>query len=109
MKGMKSFGRYGSLGFELLGSIAVGYYVGVWLDKKAGTHWIAFAGFLLGCYAGFRALFKAAKTMQRDIENDERLARGEDPWAPKSSHDADDDDDLPTKPKETRDGDDTPR
>lgn len=105
MKGMKSFGRYGSLGFELLGSIAVGYYLGVWLDKKAGTHWIAFAGFLLGCYAGFRALFKAAKNMQRDIENDERLARGEDPWAPKSKDD-DDDDDLPTKPKETRDGDD---
>jgi len=92
MKGMKSFGRYGSLGFELLGSIAVGYYLGVWLDKKFGTHWIAFAGFVLGCYAGFRALFKAAKTMQRDIENDERLARGEDPWAPKSPDDDDEDD-----------------
>ena len=96
MKGMKAVGRYGSLGFELLGSIAVGYYLGVWLDKKAGTHWIAFAGFLLGCYAGFRALFKAAKKMQRDIENDERLARGEDPWAPKTkdeheeNHDGDD-------------------
>ncbi|CAN5847021.1 hypothetical protein BH11MYX4_BH11MYX4_61580 [soil metagenome] len=50
-KGMKAFGRYGSLGFELLGSIAVGYYLGTWLDKKAGTHWIAFVGFLLGCYA----------------------------------------------------------
>ena len=48
MKGMKAFGRYGSLGFELLGSIAVGYYLGVWLDKKAGTSWIAFVGFLLG-------------------------------------------------------------
>ena len=92
MKGMKSFGRYGSLGLELLGSIAVGYYLGVWLDKKFDTHRIAFAGFLLGCYAGFRALFKAAKTMQRDIENDERLARGEDPWAPKSADDDEDDD-----------------
>ena len=109
MKGMKSFGRYGSLGFELLGSIAVGYYLGVWLDKKAGTHWIAFAGFLLGCYAGFRALFKAAKTMQRDIENDERLARGEDPWAPKPKDDDDDDADHDTKKKEARDGDDAQR
>lgn len=93
MKGMKSFGRYGSLGFELLGSIAVGYYLGVWLDKKAGTHWIALVGFLLGCYAGFRAIFKAAKTMQRDIENEERLERGEDPWAPKAPKDIDGDDD----------------
>ena len=83
MKGMKAVGRYGSLGFELLGSIAVGYYLGVWIDKKAGTHWFALVGFLLGCYAGFRALFRVGKKMQRDIEDEERLARGEDPWAPK--------------------------
>jgi F0F1-type ATP synthase assembly protein I len=100
---MKAFGRYGSLGFELLGSIAVGYYAGVWLDKKAGTHWIAFVGFLVGCYAGFRALFKAAKNMQRDIENDERLARGEDPWAPKPKADADDADDKIEKTDEAGD------
>jgi F0F1-type ATP synthase assembly protein I len=96
MKGMKSVGRYGSLGFELLGSIAVGYYLGVWLDKKAGTHWISFVGFLLGCYAGFRALFRVAKKMQRDIEDEERLARGEDPWAVKP----------PPDDEEKRDGDD---
>jgi F0F1-type ATP synthase assembly protein I len=95
MKGMKSFGKYGSLGFELLGSIAVGYYLGRFLDRKLDTHWIAFAGFVLGCYAGFRALFKAAKRMQRDIELEERMARGEDPWAPKPRDD--DDDDSTTK------------
>lgn len=80
-RGMKSFGRYGSVGFELLASIAVGYYLGHWADGKLGTRWIAFVGFLLGCYAGFRALFRAAKTMQRDAERDEMLERGEDPWA----------------------------
>ena len=89
MKGMKAFGKYGAVGFELLGSIAVGYYLGAWLDKKAGTHWIAFVGFLLGCYAGFRALHRAAKTMTRDIENEEALARGEDPWAAKPKEDDD--------------------
>jgi F0F1-type ATP synthase assembly protein I len=89
MKGMKAFGRYGSLGFELLGSIAVGYYLGVWADKKAGTHWIALVGFMIGCYAGFRALYRAAKTMERDIERDERLERGEDPWAPRTKDDDD--------------------
>jgi hypothetical protein len=79
-KGMKSFGRYGSVGFELLLSIAVGYYLGHWIDGKLGTHWVALVGFLIGCYAGFRALFTAAKEMQRDIERQERLERGEDPW-----------------------------
>ena len=87
---MKSVGKYGSLGFELLISMAIGYYAGHWLDGRFGTTWIALVGFLLGCYAGFRALFKAAKTMQRDIENDEKLERGEDPWAPKDPADDDD-------------------
>ncbi len=82
-KGMKSFGRYGSVGFELLASIAVGYYLGHWLDGKLGTRWIAFVGFVIGCYAGFRALFRAAKQMQIDVEREERMERGEDPWAPK--------------------------
>lgn len=80
-KGLKSYGRYGAVGFELLASIAIGYYLGRWLDGKFGTHWIAFVGFLLGCYAGFRALFVAASQMQRDIEREEKLQQGEDPWA----------------------------
>jgi F0F1-type ATP synthase assembly protein I len=80
MKGLKGFGKYGAIGFELLASIAVGYYLGVFLDKKFGTHWIAFVGFIVGCYAGFRALFRAAKQMTRDIEREEKLERGEDPW-----------------------------
>lgn len=80
MKGMKSVGRYGSLGLELLLSMAVGYYGGAWLDKKLGTRWLALVGFLVGCYAGFRTLFRAAKQMTRDIEREEKLERGEDPW-----------------------------
>lgn len=88
MKGMKAFGKYGAIGFELLLSIAVGYYLGVWADKKLGTHWLAFVGFLLGCYAGFRALHRVAKTMQRDVELEERLQRGEDPWAPPDDEEA---------------------
>jgi F0F1-type ATP synthase assembly protein I len=91
---MKAFGRYGSVGFELIGSMAVGYYLGHWLDGKFGTHWIAAVGFVLGVYSGFRALFLTAKRMQKDIENDEALARGEDPWAPKEK-DEDEDDDTP--------------
>lgn len=92
---MKSFGRYGSVGFELLLSIAVGYYLGHWLDGKFGTRWIGFVGFILGCYAGFRGLFRAAKQMERDVERDEMLERGEDPWAePDKLDDAGTDDDA---------------
>jgi F0F1-type ATP synthase assembly protein I len=85
---MKAYGKYGAVGMELILSIGVGYYFGAWLDGRFGTHWIAFVGFLLGCYAGFRALFRVAKQMQRDVELEERMERGEDPWAPP---DADDD------------------
>jgi F0F1-type ATP synthase assembly protein I len=92
---MKAFGRYGSIGFELIGSMGIGYYLGLLADRRLGTHGIAFGGFVLGCYAGFRALFKASKEMQRDIENDERMARGEDPWAPRAPRPADADVDEP--------------
>ena len=46
-------------------------------ERDAG----AFVGFLIGCYAGFRALWRVTKTMQRDIEIEERMQRGEDPWS----------------------------
>ena len=101
MKSMKSVGKYGGLGFELLASIAVGYYVGVWADKKLGTRFLAAVGFLVGCYAGFRALYRAAKQMSRDIENDERLARGEDPWR-KRAPDEDDADDADDEKEDER-------
>lgn len=94
-RGVRAFGRYGSIGFELVASMGVGYWLGLLADRKLGTHWIAFVGFLLGCYAGFRALFKAAARMQRDIEIDEQLARGEDPWAPPEP----DEDDSKPEPK----------
>ncbi|MBS2013338.1 MAG: AtpZ/AtpI family protein [Deltaproteobacteria bacterium] len=88
---MKSAGKYGTLGLELILSMAIGYYGGQWLDGRFGTRWIALVGFLVGCYAGFRALWKAAKTMQRDIENDEKLERGEDPWAERTGDEDDED------------------
>lgn len=100
-KGMKAYGKYGSVGFELIGSIGVGYYLGHWLDGKFGTHWIGFVGFILGCYTGFRALFKLAKQMEKDIANEEALDRGEDPWADKPKDDAKDDEPPPGEPPPT--------
>ncbi len=91
MKGMKAFGKYGAVGFELLVSIAVGYYLGHWADGKLGTgRWLSLVGFAIGCYAGFKALFRAAKQMQKDVEDEEKLARGEDPWEEPEKADGED-------------------
>jgi F0F1-type ATP synthase assembly protein I len=78
----KEYGRYGSVGIELVLSIVLGYWAGHWLDGKVGGGhgWLTIAGSLLGVYAGFRALFAAAAYMERDIARAERRERGEDPW-----------------------------
>ena len=48
----KEYGRYGSVGIELILSMAVGYYGGRWVDARVGAHgWITLAGFLAG-YTG---------------------------------------------------------
>jgi len=74
-KPWKAYGRYGSVGIELILSMGVGYLVGHWLDGRFGTHWIAVVGFLLGVYAGFRQIFIAAKRMQADAEREEEEER----------------------------------
>jgi ATP synthase protein I len=82
----KEYGRYGSVGLELLLSMALGYYGGRWVDARAGAHgWITLVGFLAGVAVGFRAIFQAGKSMQRDIERAERRDRGEDPWSEERS------------------------
>ena len=75
----KAYGRYGSLGIELILSMAIGYYGGRWLDGRLGTHWIAALGFIVGVYAGFRQIFRAAKLLQAEAEREARDDRGEAP------------------------------
>jgi ATP synthase protein I len=79
----KEYGRYGSVGIELVVSIVLGYWAGNWLDGKfgGGRGWLTVLGSAIGVYAGFRAIFSAAKHMTADIERAERRDRGEDPWA----------------------------
>jgi ATP synthase protein I len=98
VKPWREYGRYGSVGIELVLSIMLGWYVGHWLDGKiAGGHgWLTATGFVLGVYAGFRALFMAASYMQQDIERAERRERGDDPWGDGS------DSDVPSPPGHSR-------
>jgi hypothetical protein len=82
-----AYGRYGSVGIELVASILLGWYVGHWADERwfHGHGWLTAIGFLVGVYAGFRALFLTASRMQADVERAERQERGEDPWSRSSS------------------------
>jgi ATP synthase protein I len=95
----KAYGRYGSVGFELVVSMIVGYLFGKWLDDKVGGGgWLTGIFSVAGVYAGFRAIFKAANQMTADIEKEEKLDRGESPWKvpmPEVTYDDDDDDDAP--------------
>jgi F0F1-type ATP synthase assembly protein I len=85
VKPWKEYGRYGSVGIELVMSIVFGYMGGHWLDEKVGggRGWLTVLGSAIGVYAGFRAIFMAAKHLEADIERQERAMRGEDPWAPR--------------------------
>ncbi len=75
-KPWKAFGRYGSLGIELILSMAIGYYGGRWLDGKLGTQgWLAGIGFFIGLYSGFRQIFRAAKQMQLEADREEAEER----------------------------------
>jgi ATP synthase protein I len=84
----REYGRYGSVGIELIVSMGLGYYGGRAIDVRVGAGgWVTFVGFLFGVAVGFRSIFAAARYMQRDIEREERRARGEDPWARKEDDD----------------------
>jgi ATP synthase protein I len=78
----KDIGRYGTVGIELIVSMALGYYAGRWVDAKLGTNGVgAGVGALFGVMVGFYSLWKTSKTMMRDVERAEKKDRGEDPWS----------------------------
>ena len=58
--------------------MAIGYWIGHWADGKLGTKFCALLGLLVGVYAGFRNLMKAAAIMQKeaDREAEEELRKG---------------------------------
>lgn len=58
--------------------MGIGYWIGHWADGKLGTRFCALIGLLVGVYAGFRNLMKAAAIMQReaDREAEEELRKG---------------------------------
>lgn len=74
--GWKALARYGSVGFELLASIAIGFFVGRWLDRHFGwTSVGTIGGTILGTYTGFRTLFKRAKEAEREMDREDAAER----------------------------------
>jgi hypothetical protein len=82
MQPLKDLGRYGTVGLELLVSMALGYYGGRWLDARLGAGgWVTGVCSFFGVMVGFYSIWKASQTMQRDVEQAEKRARGEDPFS----------------------------
>ena len=73
----KEYGRYGSVGIELVLSILIGFYGGRWLDNRfgGGRGWITLVGFAVGVYAGFRQIFRASKEIERAADATDRAER----------------------------------
>ncbi len=74
--GWKALGRYGSIGFELVASILIGFFIGRWLDHHFGWKSVGtIGGVLLGTYTGFRTLFKRAKEAERIMDREDAAER----------------------------------
>ena len=60
--------------------MGIGYLSGHWADGKLNTKFLALVGLLIGVFAGFRTLMRAASLMQREADReaaDEVAARAE--------------------------------
>ncbi len=93
-KGMwRDVGRYGSVGIELVLSIALGFWLGRVVDSRVHGHGIVtIFGVIVGVYAGFRSLYKAAQQAQKDfdkLEEEEKREREE--WLAKGTGPKNDD------------------
>jgi ATP synthase protein I len=59
----------GTVGLEITLSIAVGLFGGAWLDEKFATKpWLTIIGLGYGLAAAGRAIYRALKTANRELE-----------------------------------------
>ncbi len=92
-KPWKEYGRYGSVGIELVLTLLLGLWGGVKADAYFRTGpYLTLAGMALGAYAGFRVVWQVAKKMEADVDRAERRDRGEDAWGTQTPE-------APTPPK----------
>jgi ATP synthase protein I len=65
--------RYSSLGLEMGIAVAIGYFIGHWLDGKLGTDpWLTLLFLLFGIAAGFRSVIKLTmEELRKEHKEDE--------------------------------------
>jgi uncharacterized membrane protein YcjF (UPF0283 family) len=62
----KDYGRYGTVGLELIISLALGYYGGSWLDGRFNGHgWLTVVGVIFGVVAGVRQLVLVTQQLNK--------------------------------------------
>jgi ATP synthase protein I len=72
----KNLGGPGTVGLEVVLSIAVGLLGGHWLDGKLGTGpWLTILGLAYGLAAGARAIYRALRKANRELEELEKKER----------------------------------
>ncbi|MFO7179147.1 MAG: AtpZ/AtpI family protein [Pseudomonadota bacterium] len=68
----------GTVGLEVVLSIALGLFGGAWLDEKLSTTpWLTVIGLAYGVAAAGRAIYRALKRANRELEDLERKEREE--------------------------------
>ena len=69
----KGMGGFGTLGLEIILSVAVFTFLGNWADGKLPTSpWLTLLGVGLGVAAAIRAIQRALKMMNREAAREER-------------------------------------
>lgn len=71
--GFKSLGELASLGMTMVLATVIGLAAGYYADRWLGTSpWLLLLGLLLGIAAGFVSLFRAAKAVERELDDTDR-------------------------------------
>jgi len=69
----RGVGSFGTIGLEIVLSIAFGFFGGRWLDEKFGTApYLGGLGFVFGLAAAIKSVLRAHAEMQRLAEREER-------------------------------------
>jgi MFS family permease len=61
-----NWGYFAGIGSVIGVGAALGYFVGLWLDRRYGWHWGAVIGAMLGVCSGMYILIKDAIRMNKD-------------------------------------------
>ncbi len=73
LKELKESGSYLALGIEMGASVAIGYFLGLFLDRVLWKRHIFVYIFLVaGIAAAFKALYREAKRYLHEQENDKK-------------------------------------